>query len=112
MTRLCLLVLSFAPCVYSQSLTGPSLYCGHLGERNRIGDRLECAVGPHQPPLERYPFSLDNFYVVDEHGTKVEGVITRDAYTVTFVAKSLFVAKRKYKLVIDLDALNRKQKTN
>lgn len=91
-------------------LGNPLLYCGHFGSRNRVGDRLECAVGPNQHSLEPYPFDRSNFYVEDETGQKIDGLVTRDGYTVAFVAKQLFVAKRKYKLQINLSSLNRGQK--
>lgn len=91
-------------------LANPSLYCGHFGSRNRITERLECAVGPHQYSLEAYPFDLSNYYVEEVGGNKVEGVLTRDAYTITFVAKKPFTAKKKYRLKINLTALNREKK--
>ncbi len=87
------------------------MYCGHFGERNRLGDRLECAVGPHQKSLEPYSFSPKNYYVEDLAGKKVEGILSRDAYTITFVAKQPFTEKKKYRLRIDLSSLNKGQKT-
>lgn len=111
MFRLIFLVGILSQPAICGSLANPNLYCGHLGERNRISERLECAVGPHQYSLETYPFDLSNYYVEDVSGKKVDGVLTRDAYTITFVAKKPFSPGQKYRLKIDLTTLNKGKKT-